>query len=59
MITALTLASAGCSTPPPPSVAPENLDAILLTAAEINTVMGASNMQSDKGIRHATLTYHG
>jgi sugar lactone lactonase YvrE len=50
------LALAGCSTTPPPRVAPENLDSILLTASEINTVMGATGMQpyGDPAIRYFT-----
>jgi hypothetical protein len=53
---AVIIAQAGCSKPAaaPPSVAPENLDAVLLTAGEINTVMGASGMASDNRIRHDT-----
>jgi hypothetical protein len=31
-----------------PTVAPERMDSVLLTAPQINTIMGASNMQSGK-----------
>ncbi|MGH3560760.1 MAG: sensor domain-containing protein [Mycobacterium sp.] len=34
--------------PPPPLVTPGQLDSILLNAAQINTIMGAANMQASK-----------
>ena len=44
----IVLASAGCSSKPtsPPTVSPGKLDSVLLTAQEINQVMGASGMQA-------------
>lgn len=38
---------------PKPTVAPERLDSMLLTAEEVNTVMGASDMQPTSEIVHA------
>jgi PknH-like extracellular domain len=56
----------GCSTPAPtkqmtspqgaPTVAPERLDSILLASRDVNTLMGASGMQPDGPIAHATRT---
>jgi serine/threonine kinase PknH len=44
-------------TPPPaPMVAPERLDSILPTAADVNTIMGASGMQPAAPITHVTAT---
>jgi serine/threonine-protein kinase len=44
-------------TPPPaPMVAPAGLDPILATAADVNTIMGASGMQPDAPITHAPKT---
>jgi serine/threonine kinase PknH len=40
------------STTPMPMVAADRLDSILLTAQEINTLMGAANMQARTGISH-------
>ena len=41
------------TTSPKPLVAPERLDSVLLTADEVNTVMGASNMQPVSEIVHS------
>jgi serine/threonine-protein kinase len=41
-------------TSPAPMVASERLDSILLTVADVNTVMGASGMQPTAPIAHAT-----
>ena len=43
------------STAPSPMVTPDRLDAILLTAQDINAVMGATNMRSDGNIAHGGL----
>jgi serine/threonine-protein kinase len=41
---------------PTRTVAPDRLDSILLTAQEADTIMGATNLQPPKSIRHATYT---
>jgi hypothetical protein len=52
----MAVAVAGCGRPgkTTPMVAPERLATILLTVPDVNTVMGASGMQPDAPIAHAT-----
>jgi len=42
------------TTTPLPTVAPDRLDSILLSVSDVNTLMGATGMQLNGGIDHAT-----
>jgi PknH-like extracellular domain len=49
-----TTAPQSAPTSPAPTVAPDRLDSVLLTVAEVNTMMGASAMQPTQPIVHGT-----
>jgi hypothetical protein len=62
MVAAVTMAGCGRATPtaqttsPAPVMSSERLDSILLTVADVNAAMGASDMQPTSPIEHATWT---